>query len=226
MSYGMKKAVLAFAAVVALLAGGMILLLRAPQAIEAQAAEPLSPEQLEAALAERAIGDPKAPVTLYEHSSLSCPHCAHFHRDTLPRLKTEYVDTGKLRIVFRDFPLNAPALAGSLLARCLPADKYFDFTSLVFSTQEAWMKSEDSVKVLRQNAALAGLPPALAESCLGSEALKKGIVEAMQEKGKALGIESTPTFTIDDRPDAKIVGAMDYSAFKAAIDTALESKKK
>lgn len=191
------------------------------------AEESLSAERLSAALSERAIGDAKAPVTLYEHSSLSCPHCAHFHRDTLPRLKTDYVDTGKIRIVFRDFPLNGPALTGSVLARCLPESRYFDYISLIFSTQDQWLKKENFEKIMRQNAALAGLSPAEADACLSNEALKKGIVEKMQADGKRLGIDSTPTFTIGDEVSSpKVIGAASYEDFAAALDKALAEAKK
>jgi len=211
----------------ALAAGAAFFFLRLSDTQTAMAAEPLSQEKLDAALSERSIGDPKAPITLYEHSSLSCPHCGHFHQETLPKLKANYVDTGKVRIVFRDFPLNAPALAGSVLARCLPESRYFDYASLLFETQPQWLGKEDFEKTLRQNAALAGLSPAEADACLSSDALKKGIVEKMQEDGKRLGIDSTPTFTIGDKPDSqKIIGAAPYEEFAAALDKALAEAKK
>lgn len=192
--------------------------------VQTAQASTLSDERLAAALSERAIGDKDAPVTLYEHSSLSCSHCASFHKDTLPRLKTDYVDTGKIRIVFRDFPLNAPALTGTVLARCLPEARYYDFITVLFETQEQWLKSDDPTKILRQNAALAGLSPADAESCLSSEALRRGIAERMEEVGKRLGVESTPTFAVNDDPNRKIVGAGDYEQFRAAIEEALAKK--
>lgn len=216
------------AAGIALLAALILVFGRTPDSAQSAraAADTLPAEKLAAALSERSIGDAQAPVTVYEHSSLSCPHCAHFHRDTLPRLKADYVDTGKIRIVFRDFPLNAPALTGSLLARCLPETRYYDYITLVFETQNQWLHSDDPAKILRQSATLAGLSPAEAEACLSSEALKKGLVEKMQEAGTRLKIESTPTFTIDDNIDSKILGAADYDRFKAAIDAALADKAK
>mgnify|MGYP003378993453 CR=1 FL=1 len=94
-------------------------------------------QNLEAMLSERAMGVADAPVTIVENSSLSCPHCAHFHADVLPKLKTEYIDTGKVRLILNDFPLNRPALEGAILARCLPEDRYFPFVDLAFSTQKS-----------------------------------------------------------------------------------------
>lgn len=221
------KSAITFALVIVALAAAALFVMRTPDNAAALAAEPLPAEKLAAALSERFIGNASAPVTLYEHSSLSCPHCAHFHRDTLPKLKTDYVDTGKIKIVFRDFPLNGPALTGSVLARCLPESRYFDYISLLFETQDQWLKSPDFEKTMRQDATLAGLSPAEADACLSSDALKKGIVEKMQADGKRLGIDSTPTFTIgDDVSSPKVIGAASYEDFAAALDKALAETKK
>lgn len=221
------KTAITFVLVVIVLTAAALFVMRAPDNAAALAAEPLSGEKLAAALSGRSIGDAKAPVTLYEHSSLSCPHCAHFHRDTLPKLKTDYVDTGKVRIVFRDFPLNGAALTGAILARCLPESRYFDYISLLFETQDQWLKNDAFEKTLRQDATLAGLSPADADACLSSDALKKGIVEKMQADGKRLDISSTPTFTIGDDPSSpRILGAAPYEEFAAALDKALAEAKK
>src|SRR5215831_3460001 len=89
-------------------------------------------------LPEMAIGKPDAPVTIIEYSSLSCPHCAAFHKDVFPALKSEYIDSGKVRFVMREFPLNESALGGAVIARCLEPSRYFAFTGLLFAKQEDW----------------------------------------------------------------------------------------
>jgi len=72
------------------------------------------------------IGDENAPITIIEYASMSCSHCADFHTNTLPELKTEFIDTGKVRMVFRDYPFNYPALLGSMMMRCIPGDVRYD----------------------------------------------------------------------------------------------------
>ena len=90
------------------------------------------------------IGNKEAPVTIIEYASLSCSHCAHFHLDTLPTLIEEYVDTGKVKIVFRDFPFNYPALLGSMALRCVPMDIRFQYSSALYQLQSQWVLRENS----------------------------------------------------------------------------------
>src|SRR5208337_131257 len=103
----------------------------------------------EGPLPDMAIGNADAPVTIIEYSSLGCPHCAHFHADVFPELKSQYIDTGKVRYVMREFPLNEPSLAGAVIARCLDPSRYFAFTSLLFSKQPDWAFKEDSLTPLK-----------------------------------------------------------------------------
>ena len=93
---------------------------------------------VEEALSEMSMGPDNAPVTMIEYSSLGCPHCAAFHRDILPKIKKEYIDTGKVRLVYRDFPLGTPALAASMIARCAGRDKFFGFIEIIYRSQDQW----------------------------------------------------------------------------------------
>src|SRR5947209_14674871 len=89
-------------------------------------------------LGEMALGDPQAPITVIEYASMTCPHCAHFHLTTFPELKKRYIDTGKVRFVFREFPLDPVATGAFMLARCAGNDRYFALLDLLFHEQRQW----------------------------------------------------------------------------------------
>lgn len=171
---------------------------------------------LNAALAPRGLGNPNAPIKIVEYASLTCNHCAHFHNDILPAMKSKYIDTGKVYLEFQEFPLNAPALDAALLARCLPADRYESFTGLLFKTQEDWTTRPDYIASLKQNAKLAGLSDAGIEQCLQSNDLRQAIGKNIQTASEKHKIVSTPTFVINDGAEV-IRGAMPLDAFEAAF---------
>lgn len=171
---------------------------------------------------DRVLGDPDAPVTLVEYSSLTCPHCANFHADTLPALKEEYIDTGKVRLVYRDYPLDRLALAGSVTAHCAAGDDdaaYFAMMEALFASQAQWAQSEDPLKAIAGTARLAGLSQADFEACLADEALARAIVERMVAARDAHGIESTPTFVIGGE---RINGNMPIEVFAEKIEARLK----
>lgn len=174
---------------------------------------------VEAALAPRTLGDPKAPVKLTEFASLSCPHCAQFTKDTFEKLKSEYIDTGKVYYTYIDFPLNAPALKASMVARCLPADRYFQFTTFLFQTQDKWAFIEDWEPVLRQDSKLLGVSDETYDACVNNAELKQGLITKMQEEGKANHIDSTPTFLFSN--GKMLHGAQPLSEFQKIIDPLL-----
>lgn len=163
----------------------------------------------------RTLGNPDAPVKIEEFASLTCGHCAAFHNSTFPQLKTKYIDTGKVFFTFTDFPLNAPALDGTMVTRCMPPERYFTFLSFLFQTQEQWAFSQDYKNSLRQNAKLAGMTDERFDSCLADTGLKDGIVNRMQEKAKAHTLNSTPSFVINGT--TVITGAVGIEVFDKAI---------
>lgn len=165
---------------------------------QAAPAKDTAPPAAESALPDMALGKEDAPVTIVEYSSLTCPHCAVFHRDIFPALKSEYIDTGKVRYVEREFPLNNAALGGSVLARCVDPSRFFAFTDLLFSRQEDWAFKEDALQRLRLYAKQAGLTDAEFEKCLDDEALQKKIL-AVRERGEKEGVHGTPTFFINGK---------------------------
>lgn len=174
-----------------------------------------SPER---ALAEMALGQKDAPVTMIEYASLGCPHCAAFHHETLPTLKKEYIDTGKLKLIYRDFPLGTPALAASMIARCAGPEKYFGFVEIFFRSQAQWAHAQDPLPALAKVARFGGMSQKDVDACLKSQPILAGIRRVAAQAQEKFQVNSTPTFIIGDEV---INGAMPYAHFKKAIDKAL-----
>ena len=179
----------------------------------AQAAEKNDP------LSERVLGDPNAPITILEYSSLTCPHCASFHANTLPQLKKDYIDTGKAKLVFRDFPFDRAALQASMLARCSNPERYFGFLDVLFKSQNKWAGASDPAQALAQTGKLAGVGDQQFKECLANEALANKLIERRLEAEQKYQVQSTPTFVIM-RGDTieKVVGAQPIAEFARVID--------
>ena len=166
------------------------------------------------ALPEKWIGNEDAPVTIIEYASMTCGHCGAFHRNTLPALKEKYIDTGKARLVLREFPFDPRAEAGFMLARCAD-DKYFAMADVLFKQQESWVSVENARAALLQIARLAGFSQESFEACLTNQKLLED-VRAVKDRGaKEFGVDSTPTFFINGN---KYAGAMSIGEFSAIID--------
>ncbi|NBX66903.1 MAG: hypothetical protein EBQ96_07910 [Proteobacteria bacterium] len=167
----------------------------------------------------KAVGKLEAPITMYDFSSLTCPHCAHAHAEILPLLIKEYVETGKMRIVFMDFPLNQEAMDASKVARCMPNDKYYGFVSLLFSSIEQWVTNHP--QALIQNAVMAGLPEDKARACLADTSVEQALSEGVKEAVNKYQVNATPTFVLNEGKKV-LSGARPYIEFKMAIDGMLE----
>lgn len=167
---------------------------------------------------EMSLGSPDAPVTVVDYSSLTCGHCGAFHTETLPRLKRDYIDTGKARLVFVDFPFDAVALTGAKLVRCADAASRWPLLDLIFKTQGTWIRGDSPVDELKRMAGMAGMSGRDVEACLADRDLETALLEQLRKGERAHGIDSTPTFLIDG---AKVVGNQPYATFQAAIDRAL-----
>lgn len=173
-------------------------------------------------LPESVVGDPQAPVTIIEFSSLTCPHCATFHRETMPKLKESYIDTGKVRLVYRDFPLDRLALAAAVTGRCLPPERHFGFVEMLYRDQSAWAQSADPLAELTIRAQLAGLSESAFNACLENKPLIQAIQQRAQEGQQEYGINSTPTFIVDGET---LTGEASFETFSAAIDAALDDAR-
>ena len=143
------------------------------------------------------LGPPDAKVTIVEYASMTCPHCAAFHRDTWPELKKRYIDTGKVRFALREFPLDPLATAGFMLARCDGESKYYPIVDLLFSQQRAWAYAERPLDALRQMMKQAGFSQEKFDSCLKDQKLYDA-VNAVKARGETVfKVDSTPTFFIN-----------------------------
>lgn len=142
------------------------------------------------------LGSPDAPVTIYEFSSLGCSHCADFHLEVLPQLQKDYIDSGKVKLVFADFPIDAKSMKAAMLAHCMPADKYFDFLSILFKKQLTWGLSFKTEKLLASYAELEGLTAEQAKACMEDDNTARKIMEVRQDAMEKLQIQGTPSFLI------------------------------
>ena len=167
------------------------------------------------------VGNKNAKIIIIAYESLTCSHCANFHKDVYPLLKKEYIDTGKVRMVFWDFPLGNLALAATMIARCSGHDNYIPMTSALFLSQKSWAQSDAPFDAIAGIARLSGMNIADIENCLNDQSLLAAIQAKAKEAENLLGVESTPTFFID----GKIVpGNLPYKDFKILLDKALARK--
>ncbi|HLF21387.1 MAG TPA: DsbA family protein [Aestuariivirga sp.] len=167
-------------------------------------------------LGEMALGPADAKVTVIEYASATCPHCAAFHKDTFGKLKTEYIDTNKIRFVFREFPLNDAAMAAFMIARAAPKEAYFPLMDVYFNTLETWAASpaEGLFNIARQ----AGFSKEKFDATLKDEALANKII-AIRDGGAKFGVQGTPTFFINGE---LFDGERTIEAFRAKIDPLLQ----
>jgi protein-disulfide isomerase len=141
------------------------------------------------------LGDPKAPVTIIEYASLTCSHCAHFHTQILPDLKKKWIDTGKVKLVYRDYPLDQIAVKAAQIAECVGNDKYFGVLDIIFRGQPQWATGADPIAELAKPLRIAGLGEAEIKSCLANDAMLNAVLNDYRG-GETLGVNATPTLFI------------------------------
>jgi protein-disulfide isomerase len=156
------------------------------------------------------LGDPNAPVTMIEYASLTCPHCAHFSTQILPEIKKKWIDTGKVKLVYRDFPLDQVAAKAAQIAECAPKDRYFGVIDLIFAGQQTWATASDPLSALAKPLRIAGLGEAEIKECLANDAMSNAVIADLQS-GQTLGVNSTPTLIINGQlyPGARSVEELD-----------------
>ncbi len=164
------------------------------------------------------LGEVGAPVTLIEYVSLTCPHCRWFHENVYPKLKADYVETGKVRYVVRDFPLDWPAVQAAVLARCAGPDRYFAFIDVLFRTFDEWTRSADHLKQLTQIGELGGLSRERFEACLADKDIEDGIFRSIQEAQAEYDVSGTPTLIVDG---GKYEGSLRFDALAEHLDRLL-----
>jgi protein-disulfide isomerase len=164
------------------------------------------------------IGSDKAPVTIIEYASMTCPHCAHFEETTLPELKKRYIDTGKVRYVMREFPLDALAAAGFMLARCAGKDKYEAVIETLFAKQADWAVPQP-IEPLKAIAKQFGFTEESFNACLANQKVLDDIQAVRDLAVNKLGVNSTPTFFVNGK---KLVGDVSIDAMAEEIDSYLK----
>lgn len=177
-----------------------------------------TPRSVEEMMEERVIGSEDAPVEIIEYASLTCPHCAAFHNETYPELKSRYIDTGKVRMIMRDFPLDQPGAVAAMMARCAEPSRYFQFLDVLFKQQSSWSRSPDWVGELMKIGKLGGLSEEDFQACTSSQELLDGILERRIEAVEEYKVQSTPTFFINGK---KLSGNQPLDVFVDEIEAIL-----
>ena len=160
-------------------------------------------------------GRKDAKVTIVEYASMSCPHCAAFHNSVYPKLKEKYIDTGKVRFIFREFPLNNIAIAGAMLSRCVASDRTKDLITELFKRQNDWLVQGNAVDKLFEVVKQAGFTKASFEKCLDDKALYNKLLKVRERADKQFGVNSTPTFFINGK---KMTNAPNLAGFDKALE--------
>ncbi len=170
------------------------------------------------ALPDKWLGKDDAPVTIVEYASMTCPHCRRFHEETLGKLKENYIDTGKVRLIFREFPLDNLAAAAAMLARCAPGDNYFPMIDVLFNQQAKWSRSSDPVSELLKISRLAGFSKESFETCLRNQDMLNKVIATRTQAAEKFNVNATPTFFLND---VKYSGDFSYEVLSKAIDALL-----
>lgn len=142
------------------------------------------------------MGDANAPILMIEYASFTCPHCAAFHTQILPEIKKKWIDTGKVKLVYRDFPLDQAAAKAAQLAECTNKDRYFPVIDMIFRTQPQWITGSDPVAELAKGLRIAGMGDNEVKACLANTAIADAVI-ADYRGGEALGVNSTPTIFVN-----------------------------
>ena len=173
-------------------------------------------------LPDMALGPKDAPVTITEFASMTCPHCAAFTEKVFPKIKSEYIDTNKIRFIFREFPLDIKAAAGSMLARCIAKDdagKYFAVIDMLFRQQNEWVL-KNTTETLTRIGKQAGLSQQQVEDCLKDQALLDKIAADQKYANEVLKVNSTPTFFLNGE---MMKGEQSFEEFDKRIKSLLKS---
>ena len=168
------------------------------------------------------LGDPLAPITIYEYSSFGCTHCADFHLNMLKKLDKEYIKTGKVKVALVYFPIDKKSMQAAMIASCIPNSEYHNFVNMVFKKQREWMLSSKATEVLSEYASHYGISKLNALECTKNDNIASEILGNRQQGAADLNITGTPSFVVDDGIKQEIItGAPSYSELKKYLDEKL-----
>ena len=165
-------------------------------------------------LSERTLGNPNAPIVVIEYASLTCPHCRDFHANVFPQVKRQYIDTGKVHYIVREFPIGRSAGNAAIINRCAPPEKYFSLLDAFLSRQSEWVSQEVRLDAIYGVAKSSGMSRETFDKCLSNQAIIDGLSEVKQ-RGRQFGVIGTPTFFVNGR---KAQGAITFEQIKALIE--------
>ena len=179
----------------------IVLMLAGVQSASAQPAKPAANAAGASALTEqdRVLGKAEAPITIIEYASLSCPHCAHFADAVLPKLREKWIDSGRAKLILRDFPLDEAALRAAMLARCAPPERFYPVIDGFFRAQSEWVVERDWRSKLKGVAAILGIKGQQFDTCLNDKALEDQVAQSRLTAATKFGVNSTPTFFINGK---------------------------
>lgn len=222
----MMRIIPVIAAVVAVAAGGYLFMNQNnTSAIPANpligAANAQEADEIDtSSIVEMELGSPDAPITIYEYASYTCPHCATFHKETFKQLKKDYIDTGKVRFIYREVYFDRFSLWASLVSRCGGPEKFFGITDLIYEGQAEWSRAPGPTEIvdgLRKIGLLAGIEPDALEACLQDADKAQTLIAWYQKNAEADNISATPSFIIN----GKSVPNQPYAEFSALLDEEL-----
>ena len=215
----MKRLIPFLVAIAIAVAGGAYFLTNGSEPAVAQtAADSLDTDSVDTSgIPDMVLGDADAPITVIEYASYTCPHCTTFHANTYPQLKTDYIDTGKVKFIFREVYFDRFGLWASMIARCGGQERFFGITDLLMKGQSDWISSGDPVAIadeIRKVGRLAGLQDEQLQSCLQDEDNAKALVAWYEQNARADEVRSTPSFVINGTKYSN----MSYDDFKGVLD--------
>lgn len=193
----------------------------ATEAVTEESSTPFTVD-VAAALKDRVVGNADAPIVVEDYSSLTCPHCAFFHNSIYPKIKENYIDKGKVRWVFKGFPLNEPALRAEMVARCAPGDNFIKLTEYMYENQPKWAFAEDPMGTLGMMLRVAGVSSDVFTACATNSELELAMAKRIEEAAEKHDINSTPTFIVNGKKS--IAGAGTYVGFAYDLDRILREK--
>ncbi len=168
---------------------------------------------------EMTMGEEDAPITFIEYASYTCPHCQRFHKDVFPQLKADYIDTGKVKFVYREVYFDGPGLWAGMTARCGGEERFFGMVDLIYENQREWTQGAPAEVAgnLKRMGKLAGMTDAQLDACLQDGDKARALTAVFQENAERDGIRATPSFVIN----GELQSNMAYTELKALLDSML-----
>lgn len=168
---------------------------------------------------DRVLGKADAPLTIIEYASMTCPHCARFHESIFPLIKSDWIEPGKVKLIYRDLPTNpvSMALGVAVITQCAPKEQYFPILGALFKSQDKWMGAQDPLSEIKRTVGLAGITPGEVDECLKNKEMTQKLRDRADEGTRLYNVHSTPTLVVDGQT---YEGEVPYTTIKKALEDA------